>query len=257
MNIGSKLAALAAFAGMGVTFVLYSVLARRSSTSSITKGNNNNASHSNLDLSILLDSAREYYVRGDYKKADMFFERVLEIEPNHIDALNGKGTSLYRLADYDKAKKCFDKVLKMDPKNIAAFDNREMLGKKRDDSTQKLEKPPAPSQVSTQKLEKPPAPSQVSTQKLEKPPAPTIPPADSRNPYNDPTLPGYNPDPDLGKKRDDSTQKLEKPPAPSQVSTQKLEKPPAPTIPPADSRNPYNDPTLPGYNPDPDLGKKR
>src|SRR5215208_4486153 len=228
MNIGSKLAALAAFAGMGVTFVLYSVLSRRSSTSSITRGNNN-ASHSNLDLNILLDSAREYYVKGDYKRADIFFERVLEIEPNHIDALNGKGTSLYRLADYDKAKKCFDKVLKMDPKNIAAFDNREMLGKKRDDSTQKLEKPPAPSQVSTQKLEKPPAPSQDSG---------TIPPADSRNPYNDPTLPGYNPDPDLGKKKeDDSTQKLEKPPAPSQDSG---------TIPPADSRNPYNDPTLPG-----------
>src|SRR5215212_4940876 len=232
MNIGSKLAALAAFAGMGVTFVLYSVLSRRSSTSSITRGNNNNASHSNLDLNILLDSAREYYVRGDYKKADIFFERVLEVEPNHIDALNGKGTSLYRLADYDKAKKCFDKVLKMDPKNIAAFDNREMLGKKRDDSTQKLEKPPAPAQASTQKLEKPPAPAQASTQKLEKPPAPTIPPADSRNPYNDPTLPGYNPDPDLGKKKeDDYSQKLEKPPAPSQDSG---------TISPADSRNPYN-----------------
>src|SRR5215211_5835081 len=233
MNIGSKLAALAAFGG-GVTFILYSALARRASTSSITKGNNYNASHSNLDLSILLDCASEYYVGGDYKKADIFFERVLEIEPNQIDALNGKGTSLYRLADYDKAKKCFDKVLKMDPKNIAAFDNREMLGKKGDDSTQKLEKPPATSQVSTQKLEKPPAPSQVSTQKLEKPPAPS----------------------------QVSTQKLEKPPAPSQVSTQKLEKPPAPsqdsgTIPPADSRNPYNDPTLPGYNPDPDLGKKK
>src|SRR5215213_1901768 len=249
MNIGSKLAALTAFAGMGITFVLYSVLARRSSTSSsLTKGNNYNASHSNLDLSILLDSAREYYVKGDYKKADIFFERVLEIEPNHIDALNGKGTSLYRLADYDKAKKCFDKVLKMDPKNIAAFDNREMLGKKGDDSTQKLEKPPAPSQVSTQKLEKPPAPSQVSTQKLEKPPAPS---QVSTQKLEKPPAPSQV-----------STQKLEKPPAPSQVSTQKLEKPPAPsqdsgTISPADSRNPYNDPTLPGYNPDPDLGKKR
>src|SRR5215212_139948 len=239
MNIGSKLAALAAFAGMGVTFVLFSVLSRRSSTSSITRGNNNNASHSNLDLNILLDSAREYYVKGDYKRADIFFERVLEIEPNHIDALNGKGTSLYRLADYDKAKKCFDKVLKMDPKKITPFEKRESLGKKKNDFTQKKEKPPAPAQDSG-----------------------TISPADSRNPYNDPTLPGYNPDPDLGKIKDDSTQKLEKPPAPSQVSTQKLEKPPAPsqdsgTISPADSRNPYNDPTLPGYNPDPDLGKKK
>ena len=58
--------------------------------------------------------------------------------------------------------------------------------------------------------------------------------------------------PDLGKKKEDATQKIEKPPAPSQASTQKLEKPaPSPdsgTISPADSRNPYNDPTLPGYN---------
>src|SRR5215211_6775082 len=233
MNTGNKLAALAAFASAGVTFVLYSVLARTSSkSSSITKGNNNNsASQSNLGLSILLDSAREYYVRGDYKKADIFFERVLEIEPNNIDALNGKGTSRYMLADYDKAKNCFDKVLRMDPKNIVAFDNIEILGKKKDDSSQKIEKP-APSQGPSQKIEKP-APSQDSG---------TIPRADPRNPYNDPTLPDYNPD--LGKKKDDSSQKIEKP-APSQDSG---------TIPRADPRNPYNDPTLPDYNPD--LGKK-
>ena len=106
MNIGSRLAALVAIASVGVTFVLYSVLTRTSSTSSsITKGNNNkSASQSKVGLIILLDSARVYYGRGDYKKADIFFERVLEIEPNNIDALNGKGTSLYRLADYDKAK---------------------------------------------------------------------------------------------------------------------------------------------------------
>ena len=178
MNNGSKLAALAAFASAGVTFILYSVLARTSSTSSssITKSNNNNsASQSNLGLSILLDSAREYYVRGDYKKADIFFERVLETEPNNIDALNGKGTSLYMLADYDTAKNCFDKVLQMDPKNAAALNNIEILGKKKDDSSQKIERP---------------APSHDSG---------TITRADPRNPYNDPTLPYYNPD--LGKKK--------------------------------------------------------
>src|SRR5215216_6047716 len=246
MNTGNKLAALAAFASAGVTFVLYSVLARTSSksSSSITKSNNNNsASQSNLGLSILLDSAREYYVRGDYKKADIFFERVLEIEPNNIDALNGKGTSRYRLADYDKAKNCFDKVLRMDPKNIVAFDNIEILGKKKDDSSQKIEKPvpsqgpsqkiekPVPSQGPSQKIEKPvpsqgpsqkiekPVPSQGPSQKIEKPvpsqDSGTIPRADPRNPYNDPTLPDYNPD--LGKKKDDSSQKIERP-VPSQDS---------------------------------------
>jgi tetratricopeptide (TPR) repeat protein len=176
MNIGSKLAALAAFACVGVAFVLYSVRARTSSTSSsIPEGNNNSPSQRNLGLSILLTSAREYYVKGDYKKADIFFERILEIEPNHIDALNGKGTSLYMLADYDTAKNCFDKVLQMDPKNAAALNNIEILGKKKDDSSQKIERP---------------APSHDSG---------TIPRADPRNPYNDPTLPYYNPD--LGKKK--------------------------------------------------------
>lgn len=73
-------------------------------SSSITKGNNNNnissdisASQSNTGLNMLFDSAREYYVMGDYKKADIFFERVLEIDPNHIEALNSKGVLRYRL----------------------------------------------------------------------------------------------------------------------------------------------------------------
>jgi hypothetical protein len=69
--------------------------------------------------------------------------------------------------------------------------------------------------------------------------------ADPRNPYNDPTLPYYNPD--LGKeKAADTSQQKEKPASPSSTSG---------TIPGADPRNPYNDPTLPYYNPD--LGKEK
>src|SRR5688500_12853956 len=143
----------------------------------------------------------------------------------------------------------------MDKKNIVTLNNIEKMGKKKaDDSSQqqKIEKP-APSQGSSQqqKIEKP-APSQGSSQqqKIEKPAPPSPPPsaaatgttsgADPRNPYNDPTLPNYNPD--LGKKKEDGTsqQKIEKP-APSSDSG---------TIPSADPRNPYNDPTLPNYNPD-------
>ena len=83
--------------------------------------------------------------------------------------------------------------------------------------------------------------------------------ADPRNPYNDPTLPYYNPD--LGKEKADGTSQQKEKPAPSQSadSSQQKEKP-APssssgTIPRADPRNPYNDPTLPYYNPD--LGKEK
>src|SRR5215208_2451230 len=285
MNNGTKLAALAAFAGVAVPFVLYSVLARRSSTSSsITKGNNNNrASQSNVGLSILLDSAREYYVRGDYKMADIFFEKVLEVEPNHIETLNNRGIVLSKLADYHKAKNCLEKVLKMDPKNIVALNNIEILNKKKDEATSQQKErpaaaaaPPSVETTSQQKVVERPAaaaapPSVETTSQQKERPAPspdsgTISRADSRNPYNDPTLPGYNPN--LGKKKEDASQQkvVERPAAaaapPSVETTSQQKERPAPaqdsgTISPADSRNPYNDPTLPGYNPDPELGMKK
>jgi tetratricopeptide (TPR) repeat protein len=213
------------------------------SSSSIAKGNNsmigssNSSSssgiggisqRSNTGLNTLFDSAREYYVKGDYKKADIFFERVLEIEPNHIEALNDRGTLLlYRLADYDKARNCFEKVLQMDSKNIVALNSLDILNHKKGGTSQQKEEKPAPS-VETSKKEEKPAPS-VETSKKEEKPAPPPPPSvdttttkqkeqkpaaaapsvdtgttsggtDPRNPYNDPTLPYYKPD--LGKGTD-------------------------------------------------------
>jgi len=184
------LSVLAAISAVGITFVLSSGLARKSSTSLfITKSNinnNNSASQSNVGLNTLLDFAREYYVKGDYKKADIFFERVLEIKPNHIEALNDRGILLYRLADYDKARNSFEKVLQVDPKNIVALNNIEILNKKKDDSSQQQQKAkPATSTDTSQQQKAKPATSTDSG---------TIPRADSRNPYNDPTLPYYNPD---------------------------------------------------------------
>jgi tetratricopeptide (TPR) repeat protein len=192
MNIGRMLSVLAALSAVGITFVLSSGLARKSSTSSssITKSNINNsisAPQSNT-INILLDSARDYYLKGDYKKADIFFERVLEIDPNHIVTLNSRGTLLqYRLADYDRARDCFEKVLQVDPKNIVALNSIEILGKKKEDeANQQKEKPAAATvKAASKKEEKPASPSSDSG---------TVPRADPRNPYNDPTLPYYNRD---------------------------------------------------------------
>jgi tetratricopeptide (TPR) repeat protein len=230
-------------------------------SSSITKGNNHSsssisASQNNTGLNILFDSAREYYVRGDYKNADIFFERVLEIDPNHIEALNSKGILWYRLADYDKARNCFEKVLQVDPKNMLALNNIEILNKKKDEDTRQQKERPAaaPSaDSSSQQKERPAAAPSAdsSSQQKERPAAApsadssrTTPRADPRNPYNDPTLPGYNPN--LGKKKEDASQQ--------QVVERPAASPDSGTIPRADPRNPYNDPTLPYYNPD--LDKK-
>ena len=201
------LSVLAALSAVGITFVLSSGLARKSSTSSssITKSNINNSisSPQSNTLNILLDSAREYYMMRDYKKADIFFERVLEIDPNHIVTLNSRGTLLqYRLADYDRARDCFEKVLQVDPKNIVALNSIEILGKKKEDeANQQKEKPAAATvKAANQQKEKPAAATvKAASKKEEKPASPssdsgTVPRADPRNPYNDSTLPYYNPD---------------------------------------------------------------
>ena len=160
--------------------------------SSITKTNNNSSirasAQSKTGLNTLFESAREYYVKGDYKNADIFFERVLEIDPNHIEALNNKGILRSRLADYDKARNCFEKVLRVDPNNIVALNSLEILNNKKGGTTTQQKEKPAP-----------PPPSSTSG---------TTSGVDPRNPYNDPTLPYYNPG--LGKGTD-TMQSIEKP----------------------------------------------
>src|SRR5215210_1695273 len=246
MNRGSMLSVLAASAIMGGTFVLSTVLARKSSTSSsITKGNNNNrASQSNVGLSIVVDSALEYYVRGEYKKADIFFEKVLEIEPNHIETLNNRGLLNKKKAETTSQQKVVERPAAATPPSVETTSQQKVVERPA------AAAPPSVETTSQQKVVERPAPS---------PDSGTISRADPRNPYNDPTLPGYNPN--LGKKKEDASQQkvVERPaaaapPSVETTSQQKVVERPAPspdsgTISRADPRNPYNDPTLPGYNP--------
>ena len=48
--------------------------------------------------------------------------KALEIDPNDIDALNGKGDALYDLERYNEAIMYYDKVLQIDPNDTDALD---------------------------------------------------------------------------------------------------------------------------------------
>jgi tetratricopeptide (TPR) repeat protein len=61
---------------------------------------------------------------GNYDQAIQFYDRALEIDPNYIDALDGKGYVLDNLARYDEAITYCDKVLAIDPNNIDALINK-------------------------------------------------------------------------------------------------------------------------------------
>lgn len=50
--------------------------------------------------------------RGSPRDAIFYFDKVLEVEPDHVNALAHKGNALEKLGKYDQAIICYDKVLK-------------------------------------------------------------------------------------------------------------------------------------------------
>jgi len=61
---------------------------------------------------------------GKYADAISVYDKVIKIEPQNVLALINKGLALHYLAQYDKAIMCFDKVLKIRPDNTTALYNK-------------------------------------------------------------------------------------------------------------------------------------
>ena len=60
---------------------------------------------------------------GNPKDAMISFEKILEIQPNRIDALIKKGNILGKIGKYPQAIECYDVVLLQDKENILALVN--------------------------------------------------------------------------------------------------------------------------------------
>lgn len=61
---------------------------------------------------------------GNPKEAIKYFDKILEISPNHIDALIKKGNILGKIGRYHKAIECYDIVLLQDKISILALVNK-------------------------------------------------------------------------------------------------------------------------------------
>ena len=76
-----------------------------------------------------------YYRHGKFQDAMACFDRVIELDPRHRDAWNGRGVCLKELGRYEEAVQCFDRVIAIDPANEETWYNRgealEKLGKQR------------------------------------------------------------------------------------------------------------------------------
>lgn len=60
----------------------------------------------------------------DYTEAISYFERVIEINPNHTSAHNAKGVAYFELRNWDKAIEAFDASIAADSSSYKPFFNR-------------------------------------------------------------------------------------------------------------------------------------
>ena len=58
---------------------------------------------------------------GSHSEAIYYYDKILEIEPNNTSILNNKGTAFSNLEKYSEALSYFDKVLQIDPANKLAM----------------------------------------------------------------------------------------------------------------------------------------
>ncbi|MCQ8893831.1 MAG: tetratricopeptide repeat protein [Methanolinea sp.] len=80
-----------------------------------------------------------YYKQGRFLDAIECFDRVIEMDPTHVDAWREKGICLKELGRYEEALQCFDRALDLDGKVPATYyakgETLEKLGKETGDYT--------------------------------------------------------------------------------------------------------------------------
>ena len=80
-----------------------------------------------------------HFSRGDYSKSIAGFSKVIDIEPEHIEAYLSRGVSLSKLGDFDSAVSDFNKVIEFDPGHSKAHHFRGLVHMKRGDLEKAVE----------------------------------------------------------------------------------------------------------------------
>ncbi|WP_407375868.1 tetratricopeptide repeat protein [Methanobrevibacter sp.] len=78
------------------------------------------------------------YMQNDTQKALEIFDEILEIEPECIDALNGKASTLMKLDKFEESEKYYNKSLSV-RQNSSAFLNLGIISKHQNDFNQAIE----------------------------------------------------------------------------------------------------------------------
>ena len=69
----------------------------------------------NLTIKEAFNLAVQNHQNNNLKDAQNYYQKVLEIDPNHINAHNNLGAIFNDLGEHQKAKECYQKVIAIDP----------------------------------------------------------------------------------------------------------------------------------------------
>jgi tetratricopeptide (TPR) repeat protein len=81
-------------------------------------------SFESLEETTIMERAYDFLNEGEIEYALQLYDKILQVNPTDIHALNYKGLALASLGHYDEAIQWYDKVLKIDSTNVSALNNK-------------------------------------------------------------------------------------------------------------------------------------
>lgn len=80
-----------------------------------------------MDADTALSRGNLYYQRGEYEQAIENYDWALTLNPELLEAWNGKGLALGNLDQYEEALECFDKAMELKPDDSDAWLNKGII----------------------------------------------------------------------------------------------------------------------------------
>jgi len=98
-----------------------------------TNGIHHSSNGGGNDVEAAIGEALKAFENSEFDRAIELCDKALSINPNHIKAMDIRGTSYSRLGKYDEAIEQFDIILQKEPKNIDALKGKGLAFLKKND----------------------------------------------------------------------------------------------------------------------------
>ena len=76
------------------------------------------------DTQEMLKSANMLFLKKYFKDAISIYEKIIEMEPNNLNAINNKGYALSKIKDFENAINCYDIGLKIKSDEMTLLINK-------------------------------------------------------------------------------------------------------------------------------------